>query len=66
MIIFLFVKNLYNKDIQRRVAGAKTLNTLADTFRLAHHSLIKLKKYEGMVYNEDPAIAEINEIADST
>ena len=37
-IIFLFIKNLYNKDIRRRVAGAKVINTLADAFRLAHHS----------------------------
>ena len=66
VIIFLFVRNLYNKDIWRRVAGAKTLNTLADAFRLAHHSLLKLKKYEGLVYNEDQAIAEFNKIADWT
>ena len=61
VIIFQFVKNLYNKDIQRRVAGAKTLNTLADAFKLAHYSLLKLKRYEGLVYNEDQTIAEINE-----
>ena len=44
VIIFLFVKNLYDKDIWRRVAGAKTLNTLVDAFKLAHHGLLKLKK----------------------
>ena len=46
VIIFLFIKNLYNKDIRRRVAGAKIINTLADAFKLGHHSLLKLKKYE--------------------
>ena len=44
----------------------KTINTLADAFRLAHHSLLKLKKYEGVVYNEDQTIAEINEIKNLT
>ena len=66
MIIFLFVKNLYNEDIQRWVTGAKTINTLADAFRLAHHSLLNLKMYEGQIYNEDQTITEINEIIDST
>ena len=46
--------------------GVKTLKTLADAFRLAHHSLLKLIRYEGLVHNEDRIIAEINEIADST
>ena len=64
-IIFLFIKHLYNKDIRRWVAGTKTINTLADAFRLAHHSLLKLKKYEGLVYSEDQPIAEFNEITDS-
>ena len=32
VIIFLFVKNLYNKDIRRCIAGTKTINTLADAF----------------------------------
>ena len=65
VIIFLFIKNLYNKDIQRRVVGVKVLNTLADAFKLAHHSLLKLIKYEGLVYNKDQIIAEINEREDS-
>ena len=63
-IIFLFIKNLYNKDIRRRVAGAKVINTLADAFRLAHHSLLRLKKYEGLVFNEEQEIGEINQIVD--
>ena len=44
----------------------KILNTLADPFRLAHWGLLKLKKYEAWVYNEDQTITEINEKADST
>ena len=39
---------------------------LADAFRLAHHSLLKLKMYDGLVYNENQTIAEINKIADLT
>ena len=54
VIIFLLLKNLHNKDIRRWVA------------RLAHHSLLKLKKYERLVYNDNQTIAEINEITDST
>ena len=57
---------MYMKDIRRWVAGIKTIYTLADTFRLAHHSLLKLKRYEGLGYNDDQTIAEINEITDST
>ena len=49
VIISLFIKNIYNKDIRRRVARAKAIITLTDAFRLAHHNLLKLKKYEGLV-----------------
>ena len=33
---------------------------------LGKHSLLKLKKYEELVYNEDNAIVAINEITDLT
>ena len=62
----MFIKNLYNKDIRLWLAGTKTINTLADAFRLAHHSLLKLKKYEGLAYNDEHTITEINEIIYST
>ena len=65
VIIFLFIKNVYNKDIRWWVAGAKTISTLADSFKLAHHSLLKFKKYEGLVYNDKHAIAEINQITET-
>ena len=35
-IIFLFIKHLYNCDVQKHTAGAKMINTLADTFKLAY------------------------------
>ena len=66
VILFLLIKNLYNRDIRRWVAGTKIINTFADAFRLAHHNLLKLKTYERLVYNKDQTIEEINEIADST
>ena len=44
----------------------KTIDILADTFRLAHNILLKLKKYEGLVCNEDQTVTEINEIMDLT
>ena len=34
----------------------KVINTLADTFKLNYHVLLKLKKYEGLVYNEEQEI----------
>ena len=49
VIIFLFIKNVYNKDIRRWVTGTKTINTLADASRFAYYSLINLQKYEGLV-----------------
>ena len=59
--IFLFIKNLYNRNIRKRVAGAKVVNSLADAFTLAHHSLLKLKKYKALVYSEEQEIGEINQ-----
>ena len=44
----------------------KLIGTLADAFRLAHHSLLKLKKYEGLLYHNKHTIDEISEITDST
>ena len=44
LIIFLFIKKVYNCDIQKCIAGAKAINTIADAFKLAHQSLLKLKK----------------------
>ena len=43
VIIFLFIKNLYNCDIQNCIADAKTINTLADAFKVIHQSLFKFK-----------------------
>ena len=60
MIIFLFIKNLYNQNIRRRVAGMKVVNTL-DSFKLAHHNLLELKKYGGLVYNEEQVIGKISQ-----
>ena len=56
---------MYNKDIRQRVAGAKTINTLVDTFKLAHHCLLELKKYKGLVYNDELPITEMNQITDT-
>ena len=42
----------------------KVINTLADAFKLASHSLLKLKKYKGLVYNEEQEIGEINQTVD--
>ena len=49
LVIILFIKNMYNKEICRRVAGAKNINTLLDAFKSVQLNLLKLKKYEGLV-----------------
>ena len=46
LVIVLFVKNMYNKEIHRRVAGAKNINTLLDAFKSAQMNLLKLKKVQ--------------------
>ena len=53
LVIVLFLKNLYNKDISWRVAGDKTINTLLDAFKTAQWNLFKLKKYEGLVSKDN-------------
>ena len=52
-IITFFIKNLFNRDIRRRVAGAKNIRTLADAFKSAQHNLLKLKQYEGINYDSN-------------
>ena len=44
---------MYNKEICRRVAGAKNINTLLDAFKSAQMNLLKLKKYEGLVSDDE-------------
>ena len=56
---------MYNEDIRQWVADTKTINILPDAFRLAHHILLQLKKYEGLMYHDKHAIAEINQITDT-
>ena len=53
LVIVLFVKNMYNKEICRRVVGAKNINTLLDAFKSAQMNLLKLKKYEGLVSGDE-------------
>ena len=52
-IITFFIKNLFNRDIRRRVAEAKNIRTLADAFKSAQHNLLKLKRYEGLNYDSN-------------
>ena len=42
----------------------KLFNNLASALKLPHHSLLKLKKYKGLIYNEEQEIGEINQIVD--
>ena len=44
---------MYNNEICRRVAGAKNINTLLDVFKSAQMNLSKLKKYEGLVSDDE-------------
>ena len=43
---------MYNKEIFRRVAGAKNIYTLLYTFRSAQTNLLKLKKYKGLMADD--------------
>ena len=64
-IIMFFIKNLFNRDIRRRVAGAKNIRTLADAFKSAQHNLLKLKRYEGLNYdsnNEDDMVEGVETV----
>ena len=59
-IITFFIKNLFKRDIRRRVARAKNIRTLADAFKSAQDNLLKLKRYEGLNYdsNDEDDMAE--------
>ena len=68
LVIVLFIKNLYNKDIRHRVAGAKNVYTLLDGFKTAQWSMFKLKKYECLVSEDDSihsihAVSQISDIS---
>ena len=41
------------------------INTLADAFKLAHQSLLKLKTYKGLFYNDECVVSEINPNTDT-
>ena len=62
LVILLFVKNMYNKEIYRWVAGAKNINTLLDAFKSAQMSLLKLKKYEGFVSDDEHTVHAVDQI----
>ena len=66
LVIVLFIKDLYNKDIWHGVAVAKHVNTLLDAFNTAQWNLLKLKKYRGLVLEDDSthAIHTVNQISD--
>ena len=68
LMIILFIKHLYNKDIRRRVAGAKNINTLLDAFKMTQWNLHKLKKYEGLVSEDDIiySIHTVSQISDTS
>ena len=50
---------------EKCIAGTKTINTLADEFRPVYQSLLKFKKYEGLLYNEDHEVSEIQQLIDT-
>ena len=66
LVIVLLIKNLYNNDIRHRVTGAKNVNTLLDAFKTAQWNLLRLKKYKGLVSEDDSihVINTVNQISD--
>ena len=65
IMIFLLIKNLYNLDFRKCMAGAKMIITLADAFKLAHQSLLKLKDYKDLLYDEEHEVSEIHQMTDT-
>ena len=65
-MFILFIKNLYNNDKRQRVAGVKNIDTLLDAFKMAQWTLLKLKKYKGLVSEDDSIhpIDTVNQISD--
>ena len=65
-MIVLFIKKFYNKDIIQRVVGAENVDTLLDAFKTAEWNLLKLKKYEGLMSEDDSihSIHTVNHISD--
>ena len=65
VIIFLFLKKLYNHNIHKWIAGAKTVNTLADASKLANKSLLKLNNFEELLYNEEHEVSGIQQFTNT-
>ena len=49
---------------EKQITGAKTIKTLAEVFKLAHQSLLKLKKYKDLLYNEEHEVSKIQQQTD--
>ena len=50
-IIAMFIRNLYNKEIRRRIACNQKFTVLSDAFTAAQNQMLKLKRYEGLYAN---------------
>ena len=53
LVIVLFIKKMYNKEIHRGMAGARNINTLLDAFKSAQMNLLQLKKYKCLVSDDE-------------
>ena len=62
--IVFFIRHLFNKEIQKQVAGAKSIQTLGHAMTLAQESEIKFKKYEGL-NGDDISVMQISSIPQS-
>ena len=60
----LFIKYIFNKEIKKEVAGAKTIQTLRHAMTLAQEAEIKLKKYDRL-NDDDPSVMQISSILQS-
>ena len=59
-----FLRHLFNKLPKKHIAGAKTIQTLRHAMTIAPEAEIKLKKYEGLNY-DDPSVMQISSILQS-
>ena len=59
--IVLFIRHVFDKEMRKLVAGAKTILTLRHAITLAQEAETKLKKYKGL-NNEDSTVMQASAI----
>ena len=64
VVIILFIRHLFNKEIKKQVVGTKNIQTLRHAMTLAQEAEIKLKKYKGS-NDDDPSVMHVSVVPHS-